>query len=681
MPGDKKLLIGNRYKIVRRLSWGGSGEVYLAEDITKDVRDNLCAVKVLAPRTRDPNEYAIFCERFKDEATYLRALNGFNRQIPKLYDYFSEPDGNDKETHYIVQEYIEGKTLRDKILEGGNLPESKVAEILASLLPVIGHIHSKGFIHRDINPANIILRNHDELPVLIDFGAVKDVETTIISASESDDDPLTVVIGKTGYMAPEHLAGRPVFASDLYSLGVTTIEALSGSKPRDLDRDSNKHRLLWRHQVPGISNGLAAVIDRAVHKHVEQRYPDARSMLEALESVVIPGNDNSLRLQLGVSPFLFGPLRQPSASGRLQKCWEETCSYYLVERDEYCPNCGAYNLDRFNDDEVHLMCHSVEEHFQRFFQRRRESSVISIARRIRGDNDIEWIAMLLTSISALIIAVLVGGLLSGSVFGFIDSLFDYGWFSLVGIIAVSFLSTGSIWLLPNLILLNETRRLNELSQKRDRLRSKLKGLTATYRNSGSYLNWLEKETQAQLGNTSKREKSIRERLLYTEMTATEVFEAKDIKNEIETLKSALEKCQLKQKKYEVKLLEIKLLRLHNQLQAMIDRQRMSGEGRSKLEVMLESLYKQTNRMFNSMKKANILNSTDGEEWGARIFRARDLATKSHNLLMSQINDSMLRGRENDFIAPPEELLENLDLLNSYITYEDFLKEYQALQSE
>lgn len=99
MSVDKKLLIGNRYKIVRRLSWGGSGQVYLAEDITKEAPDNLCAVKELAPRTRDPNEYAIFCERFRDEATYLRASNGFNRQIPKLYEYFSAPYGNDKETH------------------------------------------------------------------------------------------------------------------------------------------------------------------------------------------------------------------------------------------------------------------------------------------------------------------------------------------------------------------------------------------------------------------------------------------------------------------------------------------------------------------------------------------------------------------------------------------------------
>ena len=681
MSDDNKVLLGDRYQIVRRLSSGGSGHVYLAEDMTKVAGDNLCAVKELDPKTRDPEEHEIFCERFKDEATYLRALDGFNGQIPKLYEYFSAVDGNSKETNYIVQEYIEGKTLKEKIREEGRLNESTVEKLLASLLPVIAHIHSKGFIHRDINPANIILRQRDESPVLIDFGAVKDMETTLI-ASAKDSDPLTVVIGKTGYMAPEHLAGRPVFASDLYSLGITAIEALLGMRLREIHRDPSTNAILWIQRVPDLSLEFAAVIDRAVQDHAETRYGgDARAMLKALESAASRESENNFGQQPGDSLHSLLERQPKPFSGYPKKCWAKACNYYVASQDKYCSNCGAFNLYQFTKPEIHLMCNSVEAHLERIYPHASQSTIVQISKLIMDNTESFAIIAGLGALFGLIISLAVGRVAQGGVFAFVSALIEYGWLSLFGAVVIWVLMAGVIWLLLKLILFNDTARLRNYNLKKDELLKKLHTITASYQKSGSYLKVIEKETSAQITIISKREKGITERLSHTRRAADENVGESELQNELENLKSALAKSKQKQKKYEVKLLEIELLRLHSNLQGTTNRRIMTQDARSTVETRLGELIRLLNRMLGDLKEASLLNSRDGKEWVARIHRAKEIVAESRNLLIKQINDLCLLDRESEPITPSEEFVKNLDLLNAYLNYDDFSKEYQALKSE
>ena len=137
-----------------------------------------------------------------------------------------------------------------KVKEEGVFSEGQVKDILLSLLPVLDYIHSQGIIHRDIKPENIMLRERDGKPVLIDFGAVKEVVATIVDLDGSPTS--SIVIGSPGFMPLEQAAGKPVFASDLYSLGLTAIYLLTGKRPKELT-DLLTGEISWRKYAADVS--------------------------------------------------------------------------------------------------------------------------------------------------------------------------------------------------------------------------------------------------------------------------------------------------------------------------------------------------------------------------------------------------------------------------------------------
>jgi len=222
-------------------------------------------VKQLSPVSSDSEIQDIIEDRFNKEAGILGALGEDHDQIPKLYAHFSEAN-----EYYLVQEWIEGKNLTQLIRTEGSLSETMVKEMLISLLSVLEYVHSRGKIHRDITPANIIVRDKDKKPVLIDFGAVKEVMI--------DPDPditfvPSIAIGNPNFMPEEQARGRPVFASDLYSLGWTAIFLLTGKKKDEIDR--NLYLL-------NIHSDLTAILYKATETLAENRYQTAREMLKAL---------------------------------------------------------------------------------------------------------------------------------------------------------------------------------------------------------------------------------------------------------------------------------------------------------------------------------------------------------------------------------------------------------------
>lgn len=269
------MLISNQYQVLEILGEGGFGKAYLAED-THMPSKRQCVVKELKPISTNPEIYQLIQERFQREAVILEKLGAQHPQIPGLYAYFSEGG-----KFYLVQEWIKGKTLQSLSKEHSPASEATARALLTSLLPLLSFIHSKGIIHRDIKPDNIILRTDTWQPVLIDFGAVKEVMGTIV---EGVTPVSSVVIGTPGYMALEQAAGRPLPSSDLYSLALTIIFLLTGQSPQTIPIAQDTGEFEWQSKAHGISAELIAILTCAVRSYPKDRYDTALEMLTDLSS-------------------------------------------------------------------------------------------------------------------------------------------------------------------------------------------------------------------------------------------------------------------------------------------------------------------------------------------------------------------------------------------------------------
>ncbi|HEY9807711.1 MAG TPA: serine/threonine-protein kinase [Halomicronema sp.] len=298
-------LLGNRYRILGSLGSGGFGETFLAED-THIPSGRRCVIKKLKPMAGDPNVYRMLRERFGREAAILEQLGEGHNQIPRLYAYFEEA-GN----FYLIQEFIEGQTLTQKLQSEGIQSESMVRSILLQLLPVLAFVHSQKIVHRDIKPDNIIFRKRDSLPVLIDFGSVKESINTALNSGNSGP---SIVIGTPGFMPAEQTAGKPIYSTDLYALALTAIYLLTGRIPQQLDSDSRTGEIVWRQYAPNLSSSFAAVLDKAIRYHPQDRYSSAQEMLSALQSLAVGvgvtspavGIPVSERETVAVSPGAYG---------------------------------------------------------------------------------------------------------------------------------------------------------------------------------------------------------------------------------------------------------------------------------------------------------------------------------------------------------------------------------------
>ncbi|MBP5975379.1 protein kinase [Brasilonema sp. CT11] len=269
-------LLNNRYQVLQVLGAGGFGETFLAEDTHMPSRRR-CVIKQLKPVINNPQTYQVIQNRFEREAATLEYLGEGSDQIPKLFGYFPETG-----QFYLVQEWIQGETLAHVVKSQGALGETTVRQILLSLLSVLDYVHSKGIIHRDIKPDNIIIRSSDGKPVLIDFGAVKETIRSVVSPGGYPVQSL--IIGTPGYMPNEQAVGRPVYASDIYSLGMTAIYLLTGKYPSELQTDPQTGQVTWHHLAPQVSQNLVMILNQAIKPLAGDRYTTASKMLYALIS-------------------------------------------------------------------------------------------------------------------------------------------------------------------------------------------------------------------------------------------------------------------------------------------------------------------------------------------------------------------------------------------------------------
>lgn len=263
-----KLLLRERYRALKLISQGGFGKTFQAVDADKPSKPP-CVIKQFYPQAQGTNNVAKAAQLFEQEAVRLDEL-GKQSQIPELLAHF-EQDGR----LYLVQEFIDGQNLAQELEQNGAFNETQIRQLLSSLLPVLEFVHNQQVIHRDIKPENIIRRREDGQLVVVDFGAAKFVTGTALLKTGT-------VIGSPQYTAPEQAVGKAIFASDLYSLGVTCLHLLTQVNPFDLF-DTSEYKWVWRDFLTTpVSDALGQVLEKMVQMATKQRYQSATEVLQDL---------------------------------------------------------------------------------------------------------------------------------------------------------------------------------------------------------------------------------------------------------------------------------------------------------------------------------------------------------------------------------------------------------------
>ncbi|MEB3216511.1 MAG: serine/threonine-protein kinase [Nostocales cyanobacterium 94392] len=282
-PISSDTVLQNRYKIIKVLGQGGFGRTYLAEDQRRF--NELCAIKELIPNATGTSAWEKAQELFAREAAILYQIK--HSQIPQFREKFEQD-----QRLFLVQDYVEGKTYYDLLAErkavGGAFTEAEVLRLMRLLLPVLDYIHAKGIIHRDISPDNIIMRESDKLPVLIDFGVVKELATRLrsrsISEGKSGSTTPETYVGKPGYSPSEQIqTGQAYPSSDLYALAVSAIVLLTGKETTELF-DDNLLNWNWQRWVT-VNPRFAQILNRMLSHKPGGRYQSAMEVSEALDSL------------------------------------------------------------------------------------------------------------------------------------------------------------------------------------------------------------------------------------------------------------------------------------------------------------------------------------------------------------------------------------------------------------
>jgi serine/threonine protein kinase len=262
------------YKIVKKIGEGGMGTVYLAEDL---MLEREVAIKVLNPLlTKDSH----FTERFRHEAKVQASL--IHSNIVTLYNYFFE-----KDNYCMVMEFVDGVTLKQLITNTGPLPEQKIVWVLNQILEAVGFAHKKGIIHRDIKPSNILLTDDNTVKIL-DFGIAKILQDKGLTKTGTK-------MGTIYYMSPEQIKAVKDIdnRTDIYSIGVTLYEMLSGRIPFNVDTDSDfeiMNELVTgeikdpREFYPHISEWLVDVLFASVEKDRAKRIQNVDEFTKRLLS-------------------------------------------------------------------------------------------------------------------------------------------------------------------------------------------------------------------------------------------------------------------------------------------------------------------------------------------------------------------------------------------------------------
>jgi serine/threonine protein kinase len=277
-------VLEDRYRIVQQIGQGGFGRTYLCENLTRF--NEPCVLKEFAPQVQGTYALEKAKKLFEREASVLHNLT--HPQIPRFRELFQMKSGN--QGLFLVQDYVAGQTYRYLLaarqMQDKLFSEAEVRQLMIDTLPVLEYIHSLGVIHRDIAPDNLMLRSSDNLPVLIDFGGVKQIAVSAeIHATGNTEVP--TCLGKVGYAPHEQMQRGTVSAnSDLYALAATSLVLLTGKEPTELI-DPQSLSWNWR-SVINLDPQFGALLDRMLQPNPSARFQSASEVLQVLKQTRLP---------------------------------------------------------------------------------------------------------------------------------------------------------------------------------------------------------------------------------------------------------------------------------------------------------------------------------------------------------------------------------------------------------
>lgn len=263
------------YEIISLIGEGGMGSVFLGKHTQVE---RTVAIKSLLPQFMSNNEVK---QRFKNEASTLARLQHPN--IVGLFDYYEDESGM-----FLIMEYVKGNPLDEFIRDvTGPMPEERAVPIMKGILEAFSYAHQQGIIHRDIKPANVIITNDDEVKIL-DFGIAR-----LLGDSNHNLTKTGTQMGTVYYMSPEQVQGKKVdVRSDIYSLGVTFYQMLTGVNPYNgLTTEYEVYSKIVKEDLPppqeiypGIPAYLSSVLKKALAKDPDDRFQNCEEFLDAINS-------------------------------------------------------------------------------------------------------------------------------------------------------------------------------------------------------------------------------------------------------------------------------------------------------------------------------------------------------------------------------------------------------------
>ena len=318
-----------KYKILAPLGSGGFGTVYLAQDTWIDKK---VAIKV-------PHRQGMDFGELLREPRLLASVSHPN--IVAITT--AEKQDN---VFFIVMEYVQGETLENLIAARGALDVNRALDFTCQICNAVDHAHRQGVIHRDLRPANVLVTDNDMLKVA-DFGTSRFLEIAALG---------TTVIGSPPYMAPEQFHGKAVFASDIYSVGVTMYQMLTGVLPYDTPSPADVGKLMSGELVspprlknPAIPKAISDIVMHAMAPEVSLRYQRATELLAdvlaarslgaakrsaATAATLEGGEPHSARDEANAIKTRLRAREAPAA----RFCWQ--CRKPLHARTDRCPFCN-----------------------------------------------------------------------------------------------------------------------------------------------------------------------------------------------------------------------------------------------------------------------------------------------------------------------------------------------------
>jgi serine/threonine protein kinase, bacterial len=253
-----------QYQILKTLGRGGMGTTYLAWD--RHLSKNSPFLLVIKQMNADMAEIAKARELFEREARILKSLS--HQGIPKYYDFFVE-----NSQKYLAMELIHGQNLEQAIYQKGPVTIEQGIKWMIQVCDILSYLHSlePPLVHRDVKPANLLVKTVDRSLVLLDFGAVKELGT-----------PLGTRIGAEGYSAPEQNRGKPCPQSDIYAIAPTLLFLLTGRPPIQYYRRKGSHFVFDCSNITNVTPQLSRVIARISEPSLHDRFQNAVEVAEAL---------------------------------------------------------------------------------------------------------------------------------------------------------------------------------------------------------------------------------------------------------------------------------------------------------------------------------------------------------------------------------------------------------------